>query len=101
MNTIKIYEVTVDEAYMMSEKGTCFSLAPWGDNTIHYKGTDDGGQDYIIPDEYEVLTSNGGTLEFYRKDDRNHCPFTTENGRPAIVDTKRQAPGYVFLKKAV
>ena len=44
MTTVKLYQVTVTKSYMMDEQGTGFSLKPWGDNTIHYEGYDDGAK---------------------------------------------------------
>lgn len=31
---------------MMGEEGKYFSLTPWGNNTLHMKGYDDGGVEY-------------------------------------------------------
>lgn len=68
---IKIYRITCTKAYMMGEQGTGYSLRPWGDNTPHYEGYDDGGAEYVLPDGYTVAMSRCGLLEIY--DPRGHC----------------------------
>ena len=86
ISTVKIYKTTVTEAYMMSEQKKRFSLSPWGDNTVYYKGEDDGGRDYILPDEYTVGMSSSESMEFYRRDNDAHVRLTTYRGGPALAD---------------
>jgi len=96
---IRVYKVTVTHAYMISETGTRYSLTPWGDDTEVYKGYDDGGMDYLLPDDYELLECKGGGLEIYRKDTGEHVLFESWNGRPALVDMTLKGK-HLILKKA-
>lgn len=94
MNTVKIYEITQYEAYRADETGTGYSLHPYGDNTRYYKGYDDGGTDYIIPDGFTVEEGNDKQLHFY--DSKNkYCELVSHNGKPAIVTNS----GFKILKR--
>ena len=84
---ITIYTKTCTQAYMAScELGTGYSLTPWGNDTIHYTGYDDGGVEYILPPEYELCEMEWGSFEIFRRADGTHCHFFTENNRPAIIN---------------
>ena len=89
MKPIKLYKITITKAYMMSEQGEKFSLEPWSGNNVDYSGYDDGGNDYLLPDDYEVLECKGGMLEIYRKDDQSHVPLTRLGPTPVLVDVKK------------
>ena len=65
MTTVKLYQITVTKSYMMDEQGTGFSLKPWGDNTIHYEGYDDGGKEYQLPEGYELSETTMGELAIF------------------------------------
>jgi len=94
METVKIYRVTVTEAYIASqEAGTHYSLRRWNKDTKDYKGYDDGGDDYIVPDGFEVGEDMFGA-PYFSKDGLPH-ELVTIKDRPAII--ARQ--GYLFLKK--
>ena len=95
MKTIKIYKVTNTEAYMMSEIGSGYSLYPYGKQTRYYKGYDDGGVDYIIPDGYTVEEGNDERLHFY-DDKGNFCELVSRFSKPAIVTDD----GFLLLKRA-
>lgn len=84
MNTVKIYEITQYEAYRADETGTGYSLHPYGDSTRYYKGYDDGGTDYAIPDGFTVKEGNDKRLHFYDSNG-NYCELVSHNGKPAIV----------------
>jgi hypothetical protein len=86
--TVTIYSVTCTKAYQMAEQGTGFSLRPWGGDTAHYEGTDDGGREYLLPEGHELAECNGGTVEIYDADGR-HCPLGSSYGRPALVTGDR------------
>jgi hypothetical protein len=74
---------------MMSEQGTGYSLQPWGNNTDHYQGHDDGGKDYTLPEGYTIAQSNGGTVEIY-DEQGNHCEIITHtSGLPELVSVTR------------
>ena len=54
----------------MYSQGEYPSLSPWGANTIHYDGWDDGGKEYILPDGYEVTNDMVGSPQIWGPDDR-------------------------------
>lgn len=93
MKTIKIYEITITKAYLADEQGRSYSLIPWSGNNVDYEGFDDGGKYYILPESYEIATSNSGTLEIYNNKNE-HCRLSTRNNNPCIIDN-----AYVMLKK--
>jgi len=86
-NTVKIYEIFVHESLEANGEGYHYSLAPWGDNTKYYKGSDDGGLDYILPDGYTVAEDVTGTMQIWNEKGE-HCELV---GRkyPAIVDVSK------------
>ncbi|MBQ9000482.1 MAG: hypothetical protein IJ087_01360 [Eggerthellaceae bacterium] len=60
MATATIYQVHVYEAPSIRETGSHWSLEPWGGNTVDFKGEDDGGAIYRLPDGFTVGTIMGG-----------------------------------------
>lgn len=89
MNTVTIYKVECTKAYQMSEQGAGYSLTPWGNNTDHYEGHNDGGRLYTFPEGYAVAECNGGTEEIYDEKGQ-HCSIVTHSsGRPELVSLTR------------
>jgi hypothetical protein len=95
MNTVKIYEITQYEAYRADETGTGYSLHPYGDSTRYYKGYDDGGVDYIIPDGFTVEFGNDEQLHFYDNKGK-YCELVSRYGKPTIATGSE----YIVLKSA-
>ena len=95
MKTVKIYEITQTEAYMMKEQCAGYSLNPYGKETRYYKGHDDGGIDYIIPDGFTISMANDEQLHFYDSKG-NYCELVSRYGKPALVADN----DFVFLKSA-
>lgn len=93
-NTVKIYNVTITQAYMMSEQGTGFSLNPWGKNTMYYSGYDDGGKDYILPDGYELAESNSGEMHIYNAEGE-YCTLVNKFDCPILMTSNEE----IMLKK--
>ena len=90
MQTVTIYKVTITKAYVASmELGTHFSLAPWGNNTAHYEGYDNGGKAYELPQGFNIAESNGETLEFYGPDG-DHYALATVGNHPMITNGHRE-----------
>ena len=86
MTTVTIYKVTITKAYVASmEFGTHFSLSPWGNDTDHYEGHDDGGRQYKMPEGFKVVESKGGSLEFYGPDE-DHYALSTAGNHPMITN---------------
>ena len=92
MSTVTIYRIERTKTYQMAEQGTGFSLRPWGANTAYYEGSDDGGQEYVLPDGYEVAMSNGGTEEIYDRNGRCCEIFTHSSGRPQLISAGEEQP---------
>lgn len=93
---VTIYKVTCTDAYLMSEQGTRYSLAPWGHDTLYYKGYDDGGSDYIMPDRFALGKDRTGMLHVY---DKSGCPVPIVGTKaPTLIDL--DTGEYVALKMA-
>ena len=84
MTTVKIYKITREQTYMADEQGEGYSLEQWGNDTLYYKGYDDGGKEYQLPEGYEVAKTVSGDLAIYDASG-NYCDLFTQNGKPAIV----------------
>lgn len=54
METITVYRQTITEAQNACELGSRFTLIPYYDYTNTTKGYDDGGTDYIMPEDYSI-----------------------------------------------
>jgi len=90
MNTVTIYKVECTKAYQMNEQGTGYSLTPWGNNTDHYEGDDDGGRLYTLPEGYTVAQCNSDTNELYDEQGK-HCSIVMHSsGLPEVVSTTRR-----------
>lgn len=85
MKTMRIYRITVDQAFRADECGTHFSLEPWGQNTDYYKGTDDSGELYGVPEGYSLGKDAAGELHLYDPKDLQCDIVGTEH--PAIHDS--------------
>jgi len=84
MEKVTLYKVTITKAYVASkELGTHFSLSPWGNDTDHYEGYDDGGKQYEMPKGFCIAESNSGSLDFYGPDG-NHYALSTVGNHPMI-----------------
>ena len=83
---VTIYNITRYQAYMADECGSGYTLTPWGKDTLYYKGDDDGGRQYHLPDGYEVTNTDFGDPAIYDKDGKYCTLITTKDDCPAIVD---------------
>lgn len=87
MKTVKIYKVTCTTAPSMDAEGSGFSLSPWGSNTDHYEGYDDGGIDYHLPPSCTLATTRSGELTIFDAKG-NSCFLISEDPRkqrPALL----------------
>jgi hypothetical protein len=82
--TMTIYKVECSEAYMMDELGAGFALEGWGSDSDRYKGCDDGGEQYVIPQGYSVAEDMTGAKRLY--DPRNNAVDIIGKSHPAIYD---------------
>jgi hypothetical protein len=84
MKKVKIYTITCTQGFQMAEQGTNYSLTPWGNDTVYYKGFDDGGKDYELPEGFEVAETNDGTPAIYKGND--HYDLYKQFNSPAITN---------------
>lgn len=97
MATVKLYYIKQYEAYRMAEVGHFYSLKPWSGNTIDYKGEDDGGRDYELPDGYSIGETICGELSIFDKNDK-YVELITMRQRPVCVMNDTPNPKLLYLK---
>lgn len=95
IKTVKIYTLSCYQGYSIGEEGESFSLTPWGNDTVSYKGYDDGGVGYILPDGFHLGYTVSNELLIWDADD-DYCMLVNHNSNPAII-TK---DGIITLQKA-
>jgi len=95
MKTVRIYKIDCTRAFMASEQGTGYSLTPWGKNTPHYQGSDDGGTYYILPDGFELAETKYTEKIIYQGD--LACPLFKKYGQPAIAGS--DGTDYILRQK--
>ncbi len=83
-NQVKIYEVTCYQSFMMSEQGTGFSLMPWGRDTREYKGYDDDGIMYSLPEGFRVSDLVDGGKGIFSESGK-YCRLVNIDEAPAIM----------------
>ncbi len=81
-----IYKHFISEAHQVSEKGVGYSMRPWGDDTAYYKGSDDGGRQYLLPAGYSVGRTQDGARAIFDAQDRYIDLGMSDNGLPTVVD---------------
>ena len=95
MKKVKLYKVTCTESYMINEQGEGYKLYPWGNDTQDYKGHDDGGNYYVLPEGYEIAENNSGEVEIYKGE--KHCEILMHHsGLPQLISGDKEMP---VLKK--
>lgn len=88
---VTLYKVTCENGYMMNEQGTNFSLTPWGNDTAHYQGYDDGGKEYFLPDGYDLAETKDGSKEIFHGDIA--CQIIVHSsGRPQLISNSKSMP---------
>jgi hypothetical protein len=95
METITVYRLTITEARNACEVGTRFSLVPYYDYTKTTKGRDDGGVEYIMPEDYSIGQNIYALPAFYDSMGRV-CRLIDVDGCPHISGPS----GTVPLQKA-
>lgn len=94
METVKLYKITITGGFLQADDGVRYSYTPWAGNNSCYKGYDDGGADYVLPDGYTVDTSVDGTPMIFDPDGRG-VMLDVWHGQPAILVAKAVgAAGY-------
>jgi hypothetical protein len=92
---VKIYKITCTRAFMANEQGTGYSLTPWGRNTPHYQGSDDGGREYVLPSSFVVGETKYTEKMIYQGDIA--CPLFKKYDQPAIVG--KNGAEYILRQK--
>lgn len=54
---IKLYKVTITESFMMHNTGVFVDFKPYKPANIYENGYDDGGNVYVLPDNYGYLNN--------------------------------------------
>lgn len=83
METITIYLRTVTKAKVSSEIGSCFALVPYYDYTKTTEGHDDGGVDYIMPEDFSIGQNIYALPAFFDARGRV-CELIDVDGHPYI-----------------
>ena len=60
-----IFQVTCHQGYSIHDQGSGPSLESWGCDTNYFRGDDDGGELYALPDGYHVAEMQYGGLGLY------------------------------------
>jgi len=98
--TIKIYNIWCYTAMMIAETGSRYSLEPWGNNIPDYKGEDDGGHEYVLPDYIEQGEYVSGTKYLEDIRDRNRVVILGGTDTPVLHITGAHGAWTVSLKQA-
>jgi hypothetical protein len=92
-----IYKRTITKAWQMTEQGDHYSLEPWGDDTRQYKGFDDGGKEYQLPDGYKVARDNYGDITIWTDAGAPCTIFADKRGLPALSTITGNGPVVIPL----
>lgn len=85
---VTIYKINCFSAQEPGQEGETCSLLPWRDFPgVH--GKDDGGRDYILPEEYGEGISPGGDPAIFSMEGKQ-CELMLHNHRPLMVDSEKR-----------
>ena len=84
MNTVTLYRITQRGAYRADEVGEWYSLTPYGANTGYYKGGDDGGKRYCLPEGYSIGRNAADEEMIFDAAGRAAALTMTAAGNPAV-----------------
>jgi len=92
MKTVKLYKISRTDVYIASlELGLGYSLKPWGSNTLHYQGYDDGGKNYVLPEGYEISKLSVSGFGIFKGD--SYCDIIVHSsGLPQLVSNSLDMP---------
>lgn len=92
MKTVILYFVTCTRGYMADERGSGYSLRPWGNNTEYYEGDDDGGKHYELPEGYHIAESVSGEYKIYDPQNR-YCDIIEHSSKlPQLISLATEMP---------
>lgn len=87
---ITVYKIRCFSAPEPELEGERCSLLPW-QNPTGFRGGDDGGREYILPEHYGTGASSGGDPAVF-SEEGSPCRLMLHNGRPLLIDSgKRRA----------
>ena len=95
-NTIKLYRCYQYEAIRIDQTGEYFSLTPYGNNTLYFKGYDDGGKEYILPEGYSIGETYYGDTAIFDKDNY-YVHLCVKDDSPALIIPTMYGNRYIKL----
>lgn len=98
-NTVTIYHTTCYKGYSVYDQGSAFSLKPRGKDTTSYKGYDDGGKEYILPEGYEITKNIHDERMIFGPDGKG-CELMDCDGLPCVFAPGFDNREYVVFKPA-
>ena len=100
MAIIKVYRINCTRSFQACAQGSWFGFEPWGGGSYGGgEGYDDGGKNYILPDDYEMLEAEDGSLQVRHKASGAQVELFAFHDRPALMDNKKGV-FHVVLKDA-
>lgn len=87
MRRITIFKHICYSAPSPVEVGEFFSLLPWDEQDPLRQGEDDGGKEYLLPDNYQAIENDFGELVLADAEG-NRCELDSYVDRPLLVDHK-------------
>lgn len=94
--TVTIYKVTCFHGFSIHDVGEGYSLKPWRGDDWDYLGKDDGGQEYELPEGYEVSEFGFEELGIFKGE--MHYDLVVHGRSPALIGSDATHP--IPLKKA-
>ncbi|MVB09620.1 helix-turn-helix protein [Caprobacter fermentans] len=85
---ITIYKINCYSAPEPEQEGESCSLLPWR-NQPGVTGRDDGGRDYVLPEEYGAGIAPGGDPAVFSAEG-GLCGLMLHNGCPLLIDEKKR-----------
>ena len=85
---VTIYRINCFSAPEPAQEGESCSLLPWR-GAPGLRGQDDGGRDYVLPQEYGAGIGPGGVPAVFSSEGVL-CELLLHNGRPLLVDGEKR-----------
>ncbi len=90
MNEIAtIYKINCFESLDPSQVGESCSLLPWDGSDPGSRGGDDGGREYVLPEDYAQRRAEDGSPAIF-SEKGNRCGLMLHSGCPLLVDSEKR-----------
>ena len=86
---VTIYKINCFESFDPSQVGECCSLLPWDGSDPGRRGDDDGGREYVLPEDYAQGRAEDGSPAIFGEKG-NLCGLMLHNGCPLLVDSEKR-----------